>query len=236
MNGIDKTIDKTASSFESLGLSKREPLKKQQLNQDDFMKLMMAQMKNQDPSKPVDNNEFVAQMAQFSSAQGIKEMNDSFRTLATSFQSSQALQASSMVGRQVMIPGNVSEMMPSGELRGAVEIPAETEQVNVKIMDSNGQLVKTIELGKHGEGLAPFTWDGVISKVDVNVPGSAEQKAKAGKYTLQAEMLVDGKAQAATTYVMDKVNSVSLGKGNQGVTLNLLNTGSKSLADIREIL
>jgi len=236
MDGIDKTVDKTASSFESLGLSKREPLKKQQLNQDDFMKLMMAQMKNQDPTKPVDNNEFVAQMAQFSAAQGIKEMNDSFHTLATSLQSSQALQASSMVGRQVMIPGNISEMTSTGELRGAVEIPTETEQVIVKIMDNKGQLVKTIELGKHGEGLAAFNWDGVISKGDVNVPGSVEQKAKSGKYTLQAEMLVDGKAQAATTYVTDKVNSVSLGKGNQGVTLNLSNTGSKSLADIREIL
>lgn len=236
MDGIDKTIDKTASSFESLGLSKREPLKKQQLNQDDFMKLMMAQMKHQDPTKPVDNNEFVAQMAQFSAAQGIKEMNDSFHTLATSLQSSQALQASSMVGRQVMIPGNVSELSPTGELRGAVDVPAETEKVSINILDNNGQLVKALELGKRGEGLASFSWDGVINKADSKIPGSVEQKAKPGKYTLQAEMLVEGKAQAATTYVTDKVNSVSLGKGNQGVTLNLSNTGSKSLADIREIL
>lgn len=236
MDGIDnKTLDKSAASFESLGLSKRDPLKKQQLNQEDFMTLMMAQMKHQDPLKPMENTEFIGQMAQFSSVQGLKEMKDSFATLATALQSSQALQASSMVGRSVMITGSSTELPASGELRGAVELPAESEQVLVKILDTNGQIVKKLELGKCPEGTMPFSWDGVISKADPKT-GATEQRAKAGKYTVQAEMMVDGKPQAATTLVTDKVNSVSLGKGNQGVTLNLANGGSMSLAEVREIL
>lgn len=236
MDGIDKTIDKSAATFESLGLAKREPLKKQQLGQDDFMKLMMAQMKHQDPLKPLDNTEFVAQMAQFSSVQGIKEMKDSMSSLATTLQSSQALHASSMVGRSVMIPGNTAELPANGELRGSVDVPGEADQVVVKILDSKGQIVKTMELGKSAEGVLAFSWDGVIHKGDAKQPGSIDQKAAPGRYTLHAEAMVDGKAQPATTLVSDKVNSVSLGKGNNGVTLNLANGGSKSLADVREIL
>ncbi|MBI3560099.1 MAG: flagellar hook assembly protein FlgD [Gammaproteobacteria bacterium] len=236
MDGIDKTTDKNAASFEGLGLAKRDPLKQPQLKQEDFMALMMAQMKHQDPLKPLDNTQFVSQMAQFSSLEGIKDMKNSFATLATTLQSAQALQASSMVGRSVLIPGTVSELPAGGELHAGVDVPSATDQVTVKILDSNGQLLKTIELGKHEEGLAVFSWDGVISKADGKTPGSVDQKARPGKYTLQAEMLVDGKAQAANTLVTDKVNSVSLGKGSQGVTLNLSNSGSKSLADVREIL
>ncbi len=236
MDSINKVGDKSAASFEALGLAKHEPLKPKQLKQEDFMTLMMAQMKHQDPLKPMENTEFVSQMAQFSSLEGIKDMKDSFSTLATTLQSAQALQASSMVGRSVLIPGSAMELPPAGEMHGGVDVPAETEQVNVKILDGNGQIIKNIELGKHAEGLATFSWDGVISKADSKVPGSVDQKARPGKYTVQAEMLVDGKTQAVSTLVTDKVNSVSLGKGNQGVTLNLSNSGSKLLADVREIL
>jgi flagellar basal-body rod modification protein FlgD len=236
MDGIDKIGDKSAANFEALGLAKHEPLKQKQLKQEDFMTLMMAQMKHQDPLKPMDNTQFVSQMAQFSSLEGLKDMKDSFATLATTLQSAQALQASSMVGRSVLIPGNATELPATGEMHGGVDVPAETEQLNVKILDGNGQLVKTIELGKRAEGLAAFNWDGIINKADSKVPGSVEQKAKPGKYSIQAEMMVDGKAQAVSTLVTDKVNSVSLGKGNQGVTLNLSISGSKLLADVREIL
>jgi flagellar basal-body rod modification protein FlgD len=233
MEGIDKTLP----SFESLGLGKNKPLeKKKQLGQEDFMKLMMAQMKHQDPLKPMANGEFISQMAQFSSVQGLKEIKDSFNHLATALQSAQALSASSMVGRQVLIPGKLSELAASGGLRGAVDVPEDTDKVTVKITNKAGQLVKTIDLGEHKQGTAQFKWDGVIKQADPKVPGSKDEVAPPGVYTVMATMLKDGRSQALNTFVVDKVDSVSLAKGGQGVTLNLNHSGATSLANVREII
>ena len=163
MEGIDKKLP----SFESLGLGKNKPLdKKKRLGQEDFMKLMMAQMKHQDPLKPMANGEFITQMAQFSNVQGLKEIKDSFNHLANALQSSQALQASSMVGRKVLIPGKLGELAAHGGMRGAVDVPEDTDKVTVKIMNKAGQLMQTIDLGEHKQGTAQFKWDGVIKKAD----------------------------------------------------------------------
>jgi flagellar basal-body rod modification protein FlgD len=233
MEGIDKTLP----SFESLGLGKNKPLEKQKrLGQEDFMKLMMAQMKHQDPLKPMANGEFISQMAQFSSVEGLKEIKDSFNHLASALQSSQALQASSMVGRKVLIPGKLSELVANGVLRGAVDVPEDTDKLTVKIMNKAGQLVQTIDMGEHKQGTAQFKWDGVIKKADPAIPGSKDEVAPPGVYTVVAQIIKDGKAQAANTFVVDKVDSVSLAKGGQGVTLNLNHSGATSLTDVREII
>jgi flagellar basal-body rod modification protein FlgD len=234
MEGIDKSLP----TFESIGLSgKKKPLEKQQrLGQEDFMKLMMAQMKHQDPLKPMANGEFISQMAQFSSVEGLKEIKDSFNKLANALQSSQALQASSMVGRSVLIKGQLSELVANGQLRGAVDVSEDTSKLTVKIMNKAGQLVKTLDLGEQKQGTAQFKWDGVIKKADPAVPGSKDEIAPPGLYKVVAEIEKDGKAQAANTFVVDKVDSVSLSKGEQGVTLNLNHTGATSLANVREII
>lgn len=229
-------IDKHLPSFESLGLGNNKPkLKKQHLGQADFMKLMMAQMNHQDPLKPMANGEFISQMAQFSSVKGLKDIKDSFNKLANALQSSQALQASSMVGRKVLIPGRLGELAANG-MQGAIDLPTGTDKLTVKIMNKAGQLVKTLDLGDHKKGTVSFNWDGVIKKADPHVPGSKEEKAPPGVYKVVAQYMKDGKATAANTFVVDKVDSVSLAKGGQGVTLNLNHTGATSLANVREIL
>lgn len=229
-------IDKNLPTFESLGLSKNKPkLKQKHLGQADFMKLMMAQMNHQDPLKPMTNGAFISQMAQFSSVKGLKDIKDSFNKLANALQSAQALQASSMVGRKVLIPGRLSQLTASG-MQGAVDMPEATNKLTLKIMNKSGQLVKTIDLGAHKKGSIPFKWNGVIKKADPHVPGSREEKAPPGVYTVEAQYMKDGKPTAANTFVVDKVDSVSLAKGGHGVTLNLNHTGATSLADVREIL
>lgn len=232
MEGIDKNLP----SFESLGLAKNKPLEKQRLSQEDFMELMMAQIKHQDPMKPLDNGEFIGQMAQFSSVQGLKELKDSFSLLANAMQSSQALQASSMVGRKVLVPGNMAQLPEGGELRGAVEVLEETQSVVIKFLDNKGQTIHTMDLGKRGIGTATFKWDGVISKADATIPDSQDEKAEPGEYKVIAEVLSEGKPQAIETFVVDSVDSVSLTKGGHGVTLNLNKAGATSLANVREIL
>ncbi len=233
MDGIDKSLP----TFESLGLqNKKSASEKPRLNQEDFMRLMMAQMRHQDPMKPMENGEFISQMAQFSSVKGLKEIKDSFNTLANALQSSQALQASSIVGRNVLVPGDSAELTAQGELRGAVDVPADTESVTVKILDNAGQTLHSIDLGAQSEGSAQFKWDGVIRPADESIPGNKPVMADPGRYKVIAEVLVDGEKQSATTLVIDKVDSVSLGKSGQGVTLNLNNHGSTSLAEVQEII
>ncbi len=232
MEGIDKSLP----TFESLGLSNKKPLEKPRLTQEDFMKLMMAQMRHQDPMKPMENGEFISQMAQFSSVHGLKEIKDSFSTLANALQSAQALQASSMVGRKVMVPGNMAELIDGGKLRGAVDVPHETESVLVKVIDKGGQTVHTVDLGKRDKGTTVFEWDGVIKQADESIPGNQNEMAQPGKYKIVAEIMVDGKRQRVDTFTVDKVDSVSLAKGGQGVTLNLANQGATLLADVREII
>jgi len=232
MEGIDKSLP----TFESLGLSKQTPVEKPRLGQEDFMKLMMAQMKHQDPTKPMENGDFISQMAQFSSVKGLKEIKDSFNTLANALQSSQALQASSMVGRKVMVPGNSTELMPQGNIRGGIELSVPSESVTVKIFNKSGEQVHTIDLGQLGEGSKQFTWDGVIQKANLNVPGSEDVVAPPGVYSIRAEAMIDGEQQSISTTVVDKVESVSLAKDTKGVTLNLANSGATLLANVQEII
>jgi flagellar basal-body rod modification protein FlgD len=234
MDGIDKNLP----TFESLGLGKTKDKlnEKPRLGQEDFMKLMMTQMNHQDPMKPMEHNQFISQMAQFSAVSGLKEIKDSFGTLASALQSSQALQASSMVGRQVLIPGDRTTLPEGGALRGAIEVPAETDSLTLKIRDGAGQLVHTLDLGEQRQGTRTFEWDGVIKQADEAVPGSTEQRAEPGLYSITAEMMVDGEPQAVNTLVVDKVSSVSLSKDQRGVTLNLDHSGSTSLAEVKEIM
>jgi len=229
---------KDAASFESLGLTKEKPkLEEKKLGQDDFLSLMSAQMKNQDPFKPMENGEFISQMAQFSAATGMKEIKDAFKTLAGSLQSTQALQASSMVGRKVLVPGNSVSLGQAGELKGAVDVPVSTPELNINIIDNNGQLVKKISLGNRPEGSVQFKWDGMTeSKPDGNGGYLEPVRAAEGRYRIQAEALVEGKPQAVKTYVSDNVSSVSLGKPGEGVTLNLEQAGKTRLAEVKEIM
>ncbi|MFO7602546.1 MAG: flagellar hook assembly protein FlgD [Gammaproteobacteria bacterium] len=222
------------ATLDSLGLSKpKEGMKEQNLGQEDFMELMLAQMNHQDPFKPMENGDFIAQMAQFSSVKGLKEIKDSFNTLATSLQSSQALQASSMVGRSVLVPGNATRLSAGSDMNGAVEVPSSTSDLKVKVYDAGGQLVKTLDLGSQQEGVAHFSWDGSL---DTTAPDGSILKANDGKYTVQAEMLTDDKPQALTTLITDQVQSVSLGKPGEPVTLHLATAGKTSLAEIKQIM
>ncbi len=247
MEGIDKTLP----TFESLGLNKETPLEKPRLGQEDFMNLMMAQIKHQDPMKPMENGDFISQMAEFSSVSGLKEIKDSFNTLANALQSSQALQASSMVGRQVMVPGDVAELNAQGGIRGSVEIPNAAEKVTVKIFNQSGEQVTVMDLGPQRPGSTQFNWDGVIKKIEDNVPpvadnqfghqpenlpGNQQVRADPGVYSVKAEAIIEGEPTAVKTFTVDKVDSVSLAKDKQGVTLNLKNAGATLLSEVQEII
>src|SRR6204780_4161162 len=130
----------------------------------DFLTLMLAQLKNQDPTSPVDSNEFLSQLASLSEVQGITQLNTSFASLSNSLVSSQALQASSLLGHQALVASSTGTLSTAGAtLSGAVSVPQTSSQVTLNITNSSGVLVQSINLGAQPAGLANYSWNGQMS-------------------------------------------------------------------------
>jgi flagellar basal-body rod modification protein FlgD len=187
----------------------------------------LAQLKNQDPTSPVDSNTFLTQLAQLSTVQGITQLNTSFSTLSNSLSPSQALQASSLLGHHVLVTSKTANLAPNGTVTGAVNVPQTTSQVLLDVKDSSGVLVRQINLGGQSTGLASFSWDGKA--------GNGTQ-APAGVYTLSAQYAgaISG-STAATTMVNGTVDSVSMGAGSTGLTLNVSGIGSVPFSSVQQI-
>lgn len=199
----------------------------QDLGQEQFFELMLAQLKNQDPTKPLDGQDFVAQLAQFSAVSGITGLQQSFDALAASMQSVNALQASSLVGRSVLIDSDRGWLGEEGALAGAVTLDENVNGLAVGVYDSAGRLLRRLELGSHGPGAVAFAWDG---------RDASGARAAPGVYTLRAEGQIGAKSYGFPTRVQAPVHSVSLDPGGRGVTLNLDGLGARSLGDVLEIL
>src|ERR1700691_137967 len=193
----------------------------------DFLTLMLAQLQNQDPTSPVDSNEFLSQLASLSEVQGINQLNTSFSSLSNSLTSSQALQASSLLGHQVLAASSTGTLATAGAtLTGAVSVPQTSSGVTLNISNSAGVLVDSINLGAQSAGLANFSWNGQTSN------GSA---APAGTYTLSAHVAGATGGTAVTTLVNGTVDSVTMGAGSTGLTLNVAGLGSVPFTSVQQI-
>ena len=226
---MDSVNKPNVQALESLGLMKPKQAAstKQKLGQEDFIKLMTTQMNHQDPMKPMENGDFLSDMAQFSTVSGLKEIKDAFNGLATSLKSSQALQASSMVGRKVLVPGAKTSLSEGTPMKAAVDLDSNVADLKVRITNDSGALVKEINLGNKSAGVTHFSWDGMLA---------GDKKAMSGNYSISAVGKVDGAPESLKTLITDTVQSVSLGTGAKGVSLTLANAGSAGLADVKEIL
>ncbi|MBD3670078.1 MAG: flagellar hook assembly protein FlgD [Gammaproteobacteria bacterium] len=213
-----------------LGLKPTEEKKKpnDEVGQEQFLELMLAQMQNQDPLKPMENGQFLTQIAQFSSAKGISDMADSFSQLSNSLTSNQALQASSLIGRTVLAPSGTGFLEPGGGgLGGSVDLQTSAQDMNITIYDQSGSVVKTIPMGQQPSGTVYFSWDGVDDGGNQMPPGL---------YDVVAEAKIGDKNQAQEVMIASRVESVTMDKSGQGVTLNLSGLGSISFNNVREIM
>jgi flagellar basal-body rod modification protein FlgD len=193
----------------------------------DFLTLMLAQLKNQDPTSPVDSNTFLTQLAQLSEVQGITQLNTSFSALSSSLTSNQALQASSLLGHQALVSSSTATLATAGApVTGAVSVPQTSSSVVLDVSNSSGVLVQQVNLGAQSAGLANFTWDGTQGD------GS---KAPAGTYTLSAEVNGVAAGTAIPTYVNGTVDSVTMGAGSSGLTLNVSGLGSVLFSNVEQI-
>ena len=188
---------------------------------------MLAQLQNQDPTSPVDSNEFLSQLASLSEVQGINQLNTSFASLSNSLVSNQALQASSLLGHQAMVASSTATLGTAGAaVSGAVSVPQTSSSVVLNITNSAGVLVNSINLGAQSAGLADFTWNGQTS-------GGAA--APAGTYSLSAQVNGVSGGTAVTTLVSGTVDSVTMGSGTTGLTLNIAGLGSVPFSSVQQI-
>jgi len=188
--------------------------------------LMVAQMNNQDPLSPQENSEFVSQLAQFSSVEGIENMNKTMGLMASSMQSSQALQASALVGRTVHINTDTSILSEGGMITGNINLESSTSNLMVNIMNSSGELVRQVAMGSQTRGDVRFAWNGQDGKGQQLPPGS---------YKFTAEATVGGTTEQMSLALSANVNSVTINP-DRSVVLNVAGQGAVPLLEVAEIL
>ncbi|MDO7909112.1 flagellar hook assembly protein FlgD [Pseudomonas monteilii] len=196
------------------------------LGKDAFLQLLVTQMQNQNPLDPQDNSEFVAQLAQFSSLEGISSLNESVTSISSALGSSRALQASSLVGRSVVVQNDQAVVDTSKSLNGSVVLPQSVSGATVSVSDTSGKVIKTIELGPQSAGNASFIWDGT------NASG---EKVDPGTYRFDAKTTVDGASVALGTLLPATVTSVTLSQTGGEMMLNLSGVGQVALSKVQTI-
>ncbi len=205
-----------------------EKPKSTSLGQEQFLKLMTTQMTHQDPSQPMQNGEFLTQIAQFGTVSGIQDLQKSFGDFASSVTSTQALQASSLVGRHISAPGTKGLLGVGGDISGEINLSGSSPNVNVKVTNAaTGEIVQNLELGAQSEGKVPFVWDGLNSN---------KAMANPGVYKIEATAYIDGKNTVLETDIKSKVDSVSMGSGANGLKVNLTGLDSVEFNKIKQIL
>jgi flagellar basal-body rod modification protein FlgD len=196
------------------------------LTQEDFFALLTKELSQQDPTKPVDNNQMISQMTAFSTTNGVSELNDKFADFASSMSSSQALQASTLVGQSVLVDDNTFGINEGDGAQGKLVTDASASNVFIYVENAEGELIQTVPVGSVPEGAFTFNWDG--STADGG-------QADAGAYRFRIAGLVDGEASELHAMTYRKVDSVTLAGAGGSVVLNLNGGSSMALSDVVEV-
>jgi len=186
---------------------------------DRFLKLLVTQMKNQDPLNPMDNAQITSQMAQISTVSGIDKMAAAVTGLNSLMLQTQSLEGAMLVGKNVLVPGNKIMLDADGATTAGFELDSSATSVVVNIKDSTGKVVDTVDMGAASAGKHVFEW-------------TSANKAAAG-LTFEVSASNGGTAVAATRLVADQVQSVYSDQGQLGITLK--NNGTVKYSDVRAV-
>lgn len=174
-------------------------------SQDRFLKLLVAQLNNQDPMNPMDNAQMTTQMAQINTVSGIQELNATLKGMATQFGAMQSLQSTSLIGREALVEGN--KLGFDGAVgKGAMRLDASASSVSVDMIGKDGQVLDSLDLGALTAGQHAFSWNG--AGTDPNQVASFRVRASEG-----------GQPVKATTYTLQTVTSVAFSNGAMNLQL-----------------
>ena len=199
--------------------------KDQTLGIDSFLTLMTAQLKNQDPLKPLEGTEFISQLAEFGTVSGVQSMQTSLETLAASLRSTQTLNGSTMIGRDILASADSFDHTQGGTVSGQIDVPAGATSLQLRITDSAGAVVREIQL-ETAEGTQNFTWDGLRND---------GTQAESDTYDIEAVASVQGETGSLEVLMAGRVSSVSLDATGTNLSLNTSTLGPISMADVRRV-
>ena len=197
-----------------------------ELGQEDFINLMITQLRNQDPFEPLQSGEFIGQLAQFGTVSGIGELQNSVSQLASSLISNQTLQATNLIGKSALVPSDSFTLNEGETSKGAISTSAPANNVTVSIFDAAGNLVQTIPLGVVNEGLKEFEWDGT---------DASGNQAPEGEYFFTVVGAQGEDNIALDTFAYKQVASISLGDDTNSIRLNVENGRELKISEILKI-
>ena len=226
MADISKTSEQSLNNIlDKLGVRTQEDVKKEgnknTLGQEDFLKLMTTQLQNQDPFAPMDNGDFIAQMAQFSTVTGITEINTNLTDLGSKLEPNRVATAAQFLGHSVLVPGKVVSPDDNGEIHGVVDLPNYSNDVGLTFTNSNGEIVHTMNLGSNDRGLVGFSWTDIPDEIKENKT----------KLTIQAYAGNGQESNGIITSVYNKVIAASAPKDSEDVILETKDYGEISSND-----
>ena len=226
MASIDPSQQSLSAILNKLGINPAEksnvPKSKDQLGQEDFLKLMTTQLQNQDPFAPMENGEFIAQMAQFSTVTGITSMDESLKDVASKLGETRVATATNMLGHSVLVPGSIARVDDDGSVNGVIDLPSASSNVNVVFKSQNGDILDTINLGNQPSGLVGFAWHGAPKHMtDNDEPIFVEAYANTGKGM-----------EGVSSSIFAEVLSSSAGDSNSGVMLDVRDYGTISANEV----
>lgn len=193
-------------------------------SQDRFLKLLVTQMKNQDPLNPMDNAQVTSQMAQLSTVSGIDKVNSTLKALSDSMSAGQAMSATSMIGRGALVPGSTMDLS-KGQAVAGLDLMQGADSVKVLIKDGANNVVKTMQLGSQKSGVVPLAWDGL---------NDTGEEMPDGAYKISAESIFGEKSTPITTLSFGMVSGVAPGSG--GAKLDVGKLGIFNLSDIKQVM
>ena len=215
---LNNILEKIGAKTPDADATKR----KSSLGQEDFLRLMTTQLQNQDPFAPMENGEFIAQMAQFSTVTGITEMGQSLNGISDKLNEFRIATASDLLGNSVLVPGNIARPNKNNEIHGIIDLPSASSETSVSFFDESGEHLHSIDLGAQPGGLVGFEW--------LDIP--EDIKAKNMPLRVEAFINTGQGSQGLTPSVFSEVMAATVGKNNQGVTIDVKDYGEMAAADV----
>ncbi len=215
-----------SNPYDSLGMTQFADQSNTRLGQQDFLDLMVTQLQNQDPTKPMDSDQFLGQLAQFASVSGLDQLNSSFGALASSLVSTQALEAAPLVGKDVLVPSDYGYLGTEGSLRGSADLPYDSVNVQVTITNDAGDIVYQEALGSNDAGTVGFEWNGL---------STTGERLPAGNYNIDVTAETASGTESLSTLAFARIESVVFGQFGDPIQLDLLGLDDVTFDQIRQI-
>lgn len=192
--------------------------------QNRFLKLLVTQLKNQDPLNPLDNAAVTTQVSQISTVTGIEKLNTTLESLLGTYNETQAMQATGLIGKNVLVPGS-RLALANGSAAGGVSLAGPADRVTVKVLDATGSIVQSQDLGARDAGSFSFVWDGRNDAGQIMPPGNYRFTVNAvrGSDKVSSEVLQLGTVSA-------------LVRREGGFALELAGIGRVDFAQVEQIL